>query len=285
MATELRPLGLGELLDRAVTLFVRRFGILVGATAVAYVPFAFFQWAALVGMYGRQRTSFTRAEWMGLGIDLALGLLAYVLARTAVAARAHASYMSQTLSLRAAYRLATARFGAQIVVNIVSALAGVLILIVAAIPVFMIELIAVPGGGPGTALIALGIVGALALFPCAWLFLAYELATVRIVTDTQHLYTALFAALRTVLRRPWHSLLAAFTLLLVVAGGTFLFSTLAELMPSQALRTFMLLGVGSVGSILIETLSVTFLVVYNVDLAIRHEGVDLTAALDAASGT
>jgi hypothetical protein len=281
MATDLRPLGLGELLDRAVTLLVRRFSSIVTAIAVVYVPFAFVQ-MALVGWLVTPKSHLTRAEGTSLGIDFALAVLIFALERTAAVSVAHAAYMSRSLSLGEAYRLAVARFPAQIVVHIVSALLCVAILIAVAIPVFMIELIAVPGAGIGAAFIAVGIVGALTLFPYAWLYLGYELATVRVATSAEHRYTALFAALRaTVLRRPWHSLLVAGALMLVTIGGSLLFSSLTNLMPSPALRALMTFGVGTVGTILIEALTVTFLVVYDVDLAIRREGLDLAVALDA----
>jgi hypothetical protein len=283
MATELRPLGLGELLDRAVTLFVRNFGVLISAAAVAYVPFAIIQWATVGGILGHHRTSFTRAEWPAMGVDLGFGLLAFVLARTAVAALARAAYLSRSLSLGAAYRLAAQRFVAQLVTQLLGALIWFATLLVITLPVLVTAVITASGGTPLTVptYVALGIAGAVALGVAAWLFLAVQLASVRIAAGVQHPYTALFAALGTVFRRPWQSLLAAFTLMLVVAGGSFLLSALGELMPTQVLRSIMLFGVASVGTILIEALSVSFLVVYDVDLAVRREGLDFAAALDA----
>ena len=39
LTVDLRPLGAGELLDRAVTLFVRHFAAIAAVVAVAYVPY------------------------------------------------------------------------------------------------------------------------------------------------------------------------------------------------------------------------------------------------------
>ena len=43
---DLRPLGLGEILDRAVTLFVRRFAVLMLILALVAIPVAVVQYAA-----------------------------------------------------------------------------------------------------------------------------------------------------------------------------------------------------------------------------------------------
>lgn len=279
--TGLRPLGLGELLDRAVTLLVRRFGVLAAAVAIAYVPFAFVQWVTIGWTVGREPGGLSRHEWDSLGIDLAAGVVTFCLARTAAAAIAHAAYMSRELSLGEAYRLAARRFGAQVVTNVFGALVAGSILFVTAIPVIVTAAIA---GTPGTIpiLIALGIAGLVAVVLGMWLFFAFELATIRIATRAQPGYTALFAALgTTVRRRPWRSLLAAVTLLLVQGGGALIFSTLGDLMPSRALHAFVTFGLGSAGTVLIEALSVTFLVAYDIDLAVRSEGLDLSVALDA----
>jgi hypothetical protein len=284
--TDLRPLGLGELLDRAVTLIVRRFSTIATAIAVAYVPFAFVQWA-LLGRLVPYQARLTREEWSSFSLDLLLGVLVFALSRTAVAAIVGAAYMSRTLSLGAAYVLAARRFGAQIVVNIVAALIGGAILIVAAIPVLVLPLVYTPGSrGDLPIFVVLGIAGAVAVVLGAWLFLAYELATVRLAARAQNGYAAVVAALRaTVFRRPWHSLLTAGTLLLVQVGGALIFSGLAQLMPSQPLREFMTFGVGSGITVVIEAFTVTFLVVYDVDIAVRHEGLDLAVALDATPAT
>jgi hypothetical protein len=280
-SAELRPLGLGDLLDRAVTLFVRRFGALVAAIAVAYVPFDVVQWR-LVGWLDTYKATLTREQWTSLIFDLMLGSLVFALARTAAAAIAQAGYARRTISLRAAYGIAALRFGAQVVTQIFSLVIGFAILVLTSIPVLIVAGIL---GTPGTVpiLIALAIAGAVALVLCAWLFLAYELATVRITAAAKPSYAALFASIRaTVFRRPWHSLLAALVLILVVFGGSLVFSGISQLMPSPALRAFMAFGVGSAAAILLEALSVTFLVVYDVDLAVRREGLDLAAALEAA---
>ncbi|HEV3089597.1 MAG TPA: hypothetical protein VGX96_20515 [Candidatus Elarobacter sp.] len=282
-SAELRPLGLGDLLDRAVTLFVRRFGPLVAAIALTYVPLALLQWKTLAWLDGYKPT-LTPAEWKSFGLNMVAGLLLFALTRTAAAAIAYAGYAGQTMSLRAAYRLAVLRFGAQIVTQVLALLVWLAIFIVLAIPVFVIAAIATSGGGRGTVpiLIALAIAGVIGLVLGAWLFLAFELATVQIGSAAKPSYAALFKALAaTAFRRPWHSLLAALMLMLVVIGGSLMFSLLAQV-PSPEFRNVVAIVIAPASTTLIEALSITFLVAYDVDLAVRHQGLDIAAALEAA---
>lgn len=285
LPNDLRPLGLGELLDRAVTLFVRHFGVLVTTLAVTYVPFLFVQWALVGGLVMRKPATLARGEWLSLGLDVVAGILVFALARTAVAQAAYAVYMSQTPSLRTAYRVAVQRFDAQIVTFIFGSLVGAAMLLAVTIVLIVIAAIAALGGSSGAipVLIAMGIAGLVTAVLSAWLFLGFELATVRIAIGTPRPYTALFQALRaTMFRRPWPSLLAAVTLMAVALGGSLISSALLELIPSAAVRTFVTFAVSSVESIVFEALTVAFLVAYAVDLMVRREGLDLAVALDAA---
>ena len=281
-SAELGPLGLGDLLDRAVTLFVHRFGSLVGALAIVYVPLAIVQWRTL-GWLDTYKTTLTREQLASLMLNTIVGLLVWAFARTAAVAIAQAGYAQHTLSLGAAYRRAVARFAAQAVTLIFGTLIGMAIFFVALMP-FAIGLFTTFGSLRGPArVVALAVGGVVGLMLGAWLFFAWELATVRVAIAPKPPYAALFAALRaTAFRRPWHSLLAALTLMLIVFGGSLIFSVLAQLMPLGTLRTTLDFAIAPASSILIEALSVTFLVAYDVDLAVRFEGIDLAAALDAA---
>jgi hypothetical protein len=106
---------------------------------------------------------------------------------------------------------------------------------------------------------------------------------VRIAIGTPRPYRALFEALgATTFRRPWQSLLAAITLMLIALGGSLVSSALIELIPPAGVRTFVSFTVSSVESILFEAVTVTFLVAYAVDIMIRNEGLDLAVALEAS---
>ena len=287
--TTLQPLGLGELLDRAVALFVRNLTPITAAVAIAYVPFAFLQWAMIGHLVSKTPQAFRRDEWSSIALDVTLGMIVFVFTRTAVAGVAHARYMSRPMSLAAAYRAAVVRFPAQIFAMLVAVVMECSIVLVAgAVPLVAVAAIATAGGGPGTVpiLIAMGFAAVAVAILSAWLCFGYELATVRIAYDTRSPYTALFSALSaTVFHRPWRSLLAAVILVLLVGGGSLMFSLLGDLSPSPALRILLTVGLGGVGSILIESLSAAFLIAYDVDVAIRREGLDLAVALDAGAAS
>ena len=287
--TTLQPLGLGELLDRAVGLFVRHFAPITAVVAIAYVPFAFLRWATIGHIVSHKPQALRRDEWTSVGLDIALGMIVFGFTRTAVAAVAHARYMSRRMSLAAAYRAAVVCFPAQIFAMLVAGVIECLIVLLAgAIPVVAVASIATAGGGAGTVpiLVAVGFAAIAVAILSAWLCFGYELATVRIAYDARSPYTALFSSLgATVFQRPWRSLLAAVILVLLIGGGSLMFSLLGDLSPSPALRIVITFGLGGVGEILIESLSTAFLIAYDVDIAIRREGLDLAAALDAGALT
>jgi hypothetical protein len=283
--TTLQPLGLGELLDRAIGLFVRHFAPIALVVAIAYVPFLFVQWATIGHVVSHRPQPLRRDEWTSVGLDVALGMIVFGFTRTAVAAVAHARYMSRRMSLAAAYRAAVARFPAQIFAMLAAgAIECVIVLFAGAIPVIAVALVATAGGGAGTVpiLIALGLSAIAVAILSAWLCFSYELATVRIAYDARSPYSALFSSIgATVFQRPWRSLLGAVILVLLIGGGSLMFSLLGELSPWPALRIVITFGLGGVGSILIEALSAAFLIAYDVDIAIRRGGLDLAVALDA----
>jgi hypothetical protein len=109
MSTLLRPLTLGELLDRAFQLYRSRFGIFVGIAAVAYLPAFVMQSVTLWT---------PKAITPGAGIAALAGIIVLSLLRyLAVAAAAaatimvvSAAYLQQPISVRDAYRRVSGMF-------------------------------------------------------------------------------------------------------------------------------------------------------------------------------
>jgi hypothetical protein len=103
-----------------------------------------------------------------------------------------------------------------------------------------------------------------------------------LAASTRRPYSAFAAALRaTVFARPWRTLLAAL-ILAVVAGGVLLVtSSLVELIPSEDLRSLVWFTVSAIESIVTECVTVAFLVVYAIDIAVRREGYDIAGAIEA----
>lgn len=282
VTTDLRPLGLGPLLDRAITLSFRHFGTLIAASAVTYVPFAAVQWLLVGRIAVGNPGTFTGRDWALVAIDAAAAFAVFVLTRTALAAVGRAAYLARPISLRGAYRLAVRRFGAQILNLFFAGVIGSMALTFVSIPLTVVAVIATAGGGDGIVpiTVAAGIAVAALTVVGAWLYVAFELATVRIAVDARQPYAAFFAALgATVFRRPWRALLAGLLLLLVTGGGALIVSALADLVPSIELRAAVWTALSAVEAMFVEVLSVGFLVAYDVDLAVRHEGLDLAAAL------
>ncbi|GEM_PF-5046140 len=282
VTTDLRPLGLGPLLDRAITLSFRHFGTLVTASAVTYVPFAVVQWLLVGQISVRNTGTLTGREWALVAINVAAAFVVFVFTRTALAAVGRSAYLSRPISLSSAYRLAVRRFGAQILSLVFAGVIGSMILTFMSIPLTVVVFIATAGGSDGIVpiTVAFGIAVAALTMVGAWLYFGFELATVRIAVDARQPYAAFFTALgATVFRRPWHALLAGLLLLLVTVGGVLIVSALAELVPPVELRAAVRTALSAVEAMFVEVVSVAFLVAYDVDLSVRHEGLDLAAAL------
>src|SRR5579863_9211064 len=102
MATLLRPLTLGELLDRAFQLYRSRFGVFVGIAAIAYLPAFVLQ---TVVLWMPKATSVTGGVTAAIGFLLLL-LLRYLAVAGAAAATiivVSATYLERPMTVREAY--------------------------------------------------------------------------------------------------------------------------------------------------------------------------------------
>jgi hypothetical protein len=278
----LRPLGFGELMDRAVTLCVRNAGLLLTVITIPNVLFALIEYGAVGDVLMRSAAQLTSSQWRALLWDVAIALVVFAFERTAAVVVANARYTGEPVTAAGAFRRALARTAGQVLNIVIALLAAAAILVALAIPFVVVATLATAGGGRGTVpiLIALLVLGLAALVLLLWLALAYQLASVRIALRTANPLTALFASLRaTAFRAPWRSLLAGLVATLLGTVLVVIFSAIADLMPSPGLRLFVDFGLMTVGSIAGEALTVAFVVAYDVDIAVRYEGLDLTMAL------
>jgi hypothetical protein len=306
--TELRPLGAGELLDRAVTLFVRDFVPIVAVLAVVIVPVIVFQ--AIVAPksgevfadLGRVFTSAgdrtaTAAATEALsrhsgssGLSFLLvvvGIVARLVMWSAVVAVVATAYAGARVSFGQAYRIGMQRWLAQIVV----ALAFAVISMVTAIPLLIAYvLVAVAIGllaaiNQFVAAVAFGVVfGLLVLCAIAvvvsWVFMTYQLASVAVVTETSNPIEAIGTALRRAFARGMRrrTIIGGLVVFVVSQVGSLpliaVAATLTTLTHIDALY-FAILGVGSV---LLEGIVAAFVVIYAVDIRVRREGFDIIAA-------
>ncbi|HEU4745576.1 MAG TPA: hypothetical protein VFS61_10080, partial [Anaerolineales bacterium] len=112
----LRPLRLGELLDRAIRLYRANFLTFIGIIAVAYVPLMVLQTAAsallsssmLGGLSTPEEIFSNTGYWAGIGATLILALVQFVLVQgiaTGALTRAVAdNYLGKKIGILDAYR-------------------------------------------------------------------------------------------------------------------------------------------------------------------------------------
>ncbi len=146
MAIMLRPLSLGELLDRVFQLYRSRFGLFVGIAAVAYIPL-FVVRAALLWVPKASSAPVTIAAAVGLLIGIVLQLLGVAAASAATITAVSAAYLEQPITLREAYGRVSGMLLRVFLLMIVTGIGvgiGFLLLIVPGIILFLMWALAVP---------------------------------------------------------------------------------------------------------------------------------------------
>jgi hypothetical protein len=303
--TELRPLGAGEMLDRAITLYVRRFALIVTVLAVVTVPLMVLQglvapesarafselgrvFAASADPHGAQKAADAMALDSRMSPAGALLIFASVFVRVlmwcAILAVVAAAYAGHVTRIGDAYRLALKRWFPQMVVGLAFMLLGMFALI----PVFVLyimlifALVALAALHlPAVAIVA-GIAGGVvvlggALVIGALVFMAYELAAVAIVTETGNPMQAIGIGLRRAfapgMKR--RTLAAGLVLLVVTYAGTLPVIAAAVLVTALTHVEAAYFAIMAVGTVLLDGLVAAFVVVYAVDVRVRREGFDL----------
>ncbi len=150
IATALRPLSLGELLDRTFHLYRNNFGLFVGIAAVAYLPLFILR----VG-FGLLQISAAKIPQIGavaaVGIGALLGVLCYLVsvaaAQAATVTAVSSVYLGQPITVRETYsqvkgkllRVVLAMIGMGIGVSI-----GLILLVVPGIILFLMWSLTIP---------------------------------------------------------------------------------------------------------------------------------------------
>jgi hypothetical protein len=304
--TELRPLGAGELLDRAVTLYVRSFVPIVLVVAAVVVPLTVIE-ALLQPHAGstltdvanmlsaRPNSAAQRAalnalqadggsSWASALLSLAT-IVAGLLEYSAVVAVIAGAYAGTRVGLRAAFSLALRLWPRQILVGLAFLVIGA----IPAIPLFVIYIILVlviVGIGVATHAQVLAIaLGAIAIVlwivvvgaVFSWVYMAYQLAAVSVVTESLSPSAAIGAGLRRAFRRPTatRSLIAG----LIVSALSFIGVTpiiiIATLVATVGHLDVLYFAILGVGTIVLHGLVYVFVVVYANDVRVRREGLDL----------
>ena len=304
---ELRPLGAGELLDRAVTIFVRYFIPIVIVLAVAIVPVV-----ALEGIVsprsghvfsdlGRvfsnagdpaaaaaaQRALESDSPAFGVTfllvvVAICLRLLAWSAIVTIVA---HA-YAGTATTIGHAYAVGLRRWPQQLLIALVFFVIG----IIAVIPVLILYVIVIVAVVALTALhqtaatIVVGVLGVLILIAGfavvgSWVYMTYQLAAVAVVTETRNAIAAIGAGLRrgaaSGMRR--RTIVAGIVVFLVSQAGALPIYGIAAIAIALTHVDAVYFAIVGAGTVLLEGLVAAFVVVYAVDVRVRREGIDIVA--------
>jgi hypothetical protein len=305
---ELRPLGAGELLDRAVTLFVRDFVPIVTVLAVVIVPVVVLQ-ALVAPKSGHVFTDLgrvfsaagnrdaTEAATAALARDGGSNVLQFLLTAisgvgrllmwSAVISLIATAYAGSRATFGQAYRVGLQRWLPQLVVG----LAFLVLAMIAAVPLLIsyllvtILIIALAGLHQTIAAVVLGVIGAVIVFGgftvlLSWLFMMYELAAVAVVTETANPIEAIGIALRRGFARGMRvrTIVGGLVVFVVNYAGTLPVLAVALTLTALTHIDVLYFAVLGVGSVLLEGIVAAFVVVFAVDVRVRREGFDILAA-------
>jgi hypothetical protein len=305
----LRPLGLGEMLDRAVTLCVRHFALFSLIFAVYAIPVAILQYfgtADQAKMFGPM-VDILRAQAAGKTVDpnamakalsqapvlnvwTGLWLLTLIvvspLPTIALIDAAANLYLGVACTFERAYRVALERWLPVIGINLLYIACGVGLYLVVFLVVFIIALglVAIVKVA-GTAAIAIAIILGLAFFLALSAFALLVVLSVQIsyfgcVVEKMPFITSFSRGISRVFARPAlrRSLLAglAYVAILIgislvaIVGQSLLFGLLKSNVAGTVYETIVRVATAA--------FTTAFLTIFYFDLRVRNEGLDLQVA-------
>jgi hypothetical protein len=308
---ELRPLGFGEIFDRAITLYIRNFIPFAGIVAVVVVPLAVFQYLidlSSMPQFDQAMKILTHPNSAAsaqpvmpafltdprvaalFAVTLVIVYAIYPFALNAVAVGVARLYTGRPVQFAPCYRASLHRWPQVLGMLALEFLifiawyAGFVVIVVLAI--FLVALI-------GQAQLAVGIVAGIIagsiilayLFVLAPLFLALTFAMNATVIEERPVTVSIGLGFARVFNRDefWRSILFAIASVAILAGagmvaGVFSYAALifhwivAEVIVTSLFRAA------------IAPFSIVLLAVYYFDVRIRREGFDLEAGLQRLAG-
>jgi hypothetical protein len=309
-ADDVRPRSIGEILDRAITTYVRRCVPLFVVLALVAIPIAVLQVVAqpglthLMELFNRVLTLppgdvADRAQTL-LAINQALAPRGWVvllslaqvallpLARTALIVFAARALDGKPVSIAAAYRIGLRRWLPQLAVLfawwfVFGCAFGVTFVLVVVVAVLAVAALSVLSR---TAAVVVGIafgllIAAVSLVVLALGYLAWLMASVSVATEDGNPLHAIGRAVRRTLDRSrWRRALAVAAAVLALewfgALAFVAFGALAAYLTHTVLTYALIV---SVGSIVLEGLILVFALIYVRDVRLRSEGTDLLSEL------
>jgi hypothetical protein len=308
---ELRPLGFGEIFDRAVTLYIRNLVPFATIVVVFVLPISIMQYLLDVGSQpefstiveilrhpARAQTQHipTIFESPGLvAISIAMVFLTYLLwpfALNAVAVGVAALYRSRPIVFGACYQIVLRRW-LQIVGLILVDLVVALVWYVATVLVIVAIVVVAVLLGKVSVVPAVwfwfGFTGAI-LVLCvsiplvAPLYVALTFSMYSVVIEERGVFESLALGFRRIFNRAefWRALLFAVAAGATVFGGSMIFGVLAIGAAFVHLPWLQAIIEGLARAV-ITPFAVVLLAVYYFDVRIRREGFDLEASLERLS--
>lgn len=290
-------MGVGELLDRAITLYRKNFLTLVGIVAVVSVPYMLAQITAVflalptdpAGISRRASNPFSDSFLLYLAILAAIAIpvgILYIFQSGALTVVASEYFLGKSAGFKQAYGRAIRRgwtlFGTQFVIG----LTNVMIFGFLFIPFFGMALLSAGAGsnsagaaalGLATICICLAFVPALALaaiLNVLWIFWAQT-----VMIENKGLRAGLGRSWRLVRGSFWRVLLIAIVAYIfiatITATPTYAISIVAVMLPQTAIATALNSAVSTLIGIFVTPLWSTLLTLVYYDLRIRKEGFDL----------
>lgn len=302
---ELRPLGFGEIFDRAVTLYIRNFVPFVAIVMVLVLPLAVLQYVIDVGSQpqfdamirvfqnpaaarvGGLPTIFDSPSTLAaLGIVLLLTYTVWPFVLNAVAVGVARLYRNRPVGFRACYEVVLRRW-----LQVVGVILMELLILICWYAVFFIVVMIFAGVASyfaGGAIVLVAVVAV--LFFCAFLltlaplFLALTFAMYATVLEERPVIESVGLGFYRIFNSGefWRAVLFAIAAAAIILGASTMFSMLglaAALLHLPLLQAV----IQSLPTAIINPLAVVIMAVYYFDVRIRHEAFDLEAGLERLS--
>ncbi len=310
---ELRPLGFGEIFDRAVTLYIRNFAVFVAIVMVLVLPTAILhyifdvasnpQWAATIlralqhpQAAGKLESAVLYGSPGAVVPLIALLFVTYALwpfALNAVAVGVARIYRAQPAQFRACYEAVLRRWP-----QIVGLLAAELLIIVvwylvtvmlALVVVLTAALVLRAAAGPAAVFMGLIVASVVTLAMFALLFVvlvALTFAMYSCVIEDRGVVESLALGFARVFNRRefWRAALFSIATAVLVVVASLLFNVVALFMTFAHLPVLQAI-VESLPQALITPFTTVLFAIYYFDVRIRREGFDLEAGLDRLIAT
>jgi hypothetical protein len=302
----LRPLGIGEILDRAVNLSIKHFLPLLFIYIAYGIPFAIaayvftVRYTALLQAFAVPRASQTLPtfppELILTIIALAIVFfLTYPLPTVALIESTSAFYLGRTTSFGQAYRVAFERYGQMLLLTLLYLLVGLALYIVVAIVIGLLVLgIVLIAAASKVVAIALGIVLGIAAVAAAIVLFMIVSLMLQVGYFTCVIERAsCVTAFRLAIKRTFSGIGVKRTLLVglvyfaislgigIVSGAGQV--TISGLLHGSATGTVLSLVYAAILRVLVAVLVTVFLAIFYFDLRVREEGLDLEIAAARAN--